>query len=638
MPGIRMAVPAALVAVLATGCVSLQVSGPITAVKDQDAGPAKVQLWPAPPNASLSATGIVSGFLEAARSGPSNQPIAAEYLTAPMQTVWKSDQNTVIVLADYSQSTPQVPGDEDTQEAPRNPLPDGKNQGNEADADSSVVQVQGTVVGRLDNGLYSADSDGATSPYSFTVTRTGKEGYRISQLPRDFGVLMERSDFESFYSRHVVYYENAQQHGDLVPTEMYLPTLDSDQQVADQMARLIVSGVPSRLSPALLDPVTGADFEGVDLGGDGEATVTIKGNGACSGDKQGACRDLAQQLAQSLGGLSTKVSAVVVHDQTTGKTTQTCYPDAALSDYNLSPVRPNENGIFYAISSTGGLEQLGSTGSTSVHTIAFGSNKAKFSAVAVEPGEPGVGDLPAMALVGQDGMTVYVPQQQGGSNVLATVFPTPSIQGGGTVSQLGWDAGELGEPGTLWFTYKLHGDTSVYRYAIADRTLQRVTVTGLPAGGKLDAISPAPDGDRVAAGYTDSGGDHEIVVAAAVPQPGGGYRIDLSDPEVVADAWNSITQFDWYNEDSLAVLGMQPSSQELGLYQIYADGSAVYDSLTSQPVQASPPSQASGFVWNVGGQPIAAAASGGRNLLYSLSVEGQDAQTLGKLTGTSPSY
>jgi hypothetical protein len=627
-----MAGLAALVAFLASGCVSLQVSGPITPVKDQDAGSAKVQLWPAPPNPNLNAAEIVSGFLEAARSGPSNETIAADYLVPAIHAQWQSEQDTVIVLSDYSQSTPQVLGEADSQEAPQKPPPGGgSNAGEEAGQDSVVVQVQGTVVGRLDNGLYSADSAAAT--YNFTVTGTGKGGYRISQLPQGFGVLMERSDFESFYSRHVVYYQNAQQPEALVPTEMYLPALDSDQQVADEMARRVVAGVPGRLSPALKDAVTGADFVSVDLSGDG-TIVTIKGNGACGAGRQNACQDLAKQLALSLSGLSAKVTTVAVHDETTGLTTSSEQPDTELSDYDLNPVRSDMNGVFYAISPDGGLEQLDSTGAASVHAVAFGSSKAKFSAVAVEPGEPGDGGLPPMALTGQDKTTVYVPQRQGEGDVLTTVFPTSTIQGGGTVGQLGWDSGD---PGALWFTYKLNGETSVYRYA--ERSLQRVTVTGLPAGARLDAVSPAPDGDRVAVGYTGMRGEHEIVVAAAVPQAGGGYSVDLSAPEVAADAWNSIVQFDWYNEDTLAVLGIQPSSQALGLYQIYADGSAVYDSLTSLPVQASPPSQASGFVWNVGGQPIAAAASGGQDLLYALSVEGQDAQSLGdKLLGTSPSY
>jgi hypothetical protein len=86
------------------------------------------------------------------------------------------------------------------------------------------------------------------------------------------------------------------------------------------------------------------------------------------------------------------------------------------------------------------------------------------------------------------------------------------------------------------------------------------------------------------------------------------------------------------------VLGTEPNSQSLGLYQLYADGSSVYDSLTAQPVDASPPSNADHFVWNSDGDPIASALNSGKEQLYELSVEGQDAQVLPNVFGTSPSY
>ena len=75
------------------------------------------------------------------------------------------------------------------------------------------------------------------------------------------------------------------------------------------------------------------------------------------------------------------------------------------------------------------------------------------------------------------------------------------------------------------------------------------------------------------------------------------------------------------------------------LYQLYADGSPVYDTLTQEPVQASPPSQADSFVWNAGGQPIAS-VSQDQDTLYTLSVEGQEAQPLGtsRVSGVYPGY
>ena len=46
----------------------------------------------------------------------------------------------------------------------------------------------------------------------------------------------------------------------------------------------------------------------------------------------------------------------------------------------------------------------------------------------------------------------------------------------------------------------------------------------------------------------------------------------------------------------------------------------------------------SDLVWNSDGDPIASAVNGGKEQLYELSVEGQDAQSLTDIYGTSPSY
>lgn len=636
--GIRAAGVTALVGLLASGCATLPSSGPITKVGEGDEGAAQVQTWPSPPSAGESPSDIVGGFLEAARSGASNQRIAAAYLTSAMQKTWQGEQNTVIVLADYSEGLPQSPADAGSQQDTNiSPADQAAGSAGGSDAPTTVAeQVQGTVIGQLGpQGLYGAQSGRGT--FQFTVEST-KAGYRISQLPDDFGVLMERSDFESSYSRHTVYYGNPQRPGYYVPTEMYLPVADTDSEVAGQMARLIVSRVPPPLSPAMQDAMTGADFVGLDLAGSGEAIVTIKANGACTKNLN-PCDELAQQLAQSLGGLSTKVDTVAVVDQSSGQSTQQHTPISGVAGYGLDEQgRTNPNREFFAVSSDGALESVNASGGVTDPDISFaGSSKVHFTQVAVAPGGIQNGDeLPDhVALLGSDGYSVYVAHRQGGSETLSDIFPGTVVQPGGTVGRLAWDSDSDPEVGgALWFTYTLNHVTSVYRYF--DGELSQVTVTGL-GGGSIVSVAPAPDGDRVAIGYAN-GQDDSIAVAAAVPQAGGGFNVNLGESEVVAAGWDSITQFDWYDEDSLAVLGLPPNAQELGLYQLYADGSPVYDTLTLQPVQASPPSQADGFVWNAGGQPIAAAVNQGKDMFYTLSVEGQEAQPLSGVSGISPSY
>jgi hypothetical protein len=375
----------------------------------------------------------------------------------------------------------------------------------------------------------------------------------------------------------------------------------------------------------------------VQLDGDGQATVTIDSNGAC-GKSPSPCGPLAQQLAQTLSAaLGSKVTSVVVSDKSTGMLTPPYAPNPQLADYaaGQSGQRTEPNRPVYALSPAGTLEQVNTSGSVGATPVALGDDKTPFTSVAAAPGQANSNGSPQFALVGQDNK-VYLARRQAGASVLDPIFPTSTTPVGGKVGQLGWD-----DEGALWFTDKLNGAVSVYRYS--GGSLTEVTVTNLDPGDQLSQVAPAPDGDRVAVEYTDAGGNYWIAIAAAVPQAVGAYSMDLSHREVVASSWNLITGFDWYSEDSLAVLGNQPSSQQAGLYQVYADGSAVYDSLTSQPVQASPPSQATGFVWNLGGQPIAVANAQGKPTLFTLSVEGQDAQALVNssgdvVLGTSPSY
>jgi hypothetical protein len=622
--GIRAAGLALLCACLLSGCVSLQQDSTVTKVQESDAGAAQVQIWPSPPSSTETASEIVSGFLEAARSGASNQKIAGDYLTSDMKKEWQGEQNTVIVLADYSESAPQNPDAESVQDGPN-----GTALGSDDDDGAPVVveQVDATELGQLDaSGLYSAQSK-LSATYNFTVKLT-KDGYRIAQLPQHFGVLMERSDFGSFYARHTVYYQNPQpgQNGRLVPTQIYLPSVNTDQQAAAQVAEVVVNGVPDPLSAVMRDAVSGARYLRMQVDGNGHTTVQIASNGACA-KSAGACDQLAQQLAQTLGALSTKYVSVQVTDTSSGQTTPPETPRPELSDYGLGQqVHSDGDRPFYAISPTGDLEELNTSGAVVHRSIPFGDSKVLFRSVTEQPGGTGLEDL---ALVGADATTLYEPRRQNGVEQLATVYPPAGGSAGGKVGRPGWDSF-----GNLWFTVVLpDGVTSVYRYD--GRSLDQVVVSGLNA--VPEEVVPAPDGDQIAVRYAGSAGE-QIAIAAVTRTADSGYALNMAGAQVVASSWKAVTDFDWYDENSLAVLGVQPGSGELGLYKIYTDGTAFYDSLTSQPVQASPPSQASGFVWTAAGQPIATAPVDGKNMLYTLSVEGQDAQPLSALTGTSPTY
>ena len=137
------------------------------------------------------------------------------------------------------------------------------------------------------------------------------------------------------------------------------------------------------------------------------------------------------------------------------------------------------------------------------------------------------------------------------------------------------------------------------------------------------------------AASTRSGSAESIVIGAAAVQADGSWTLDLTDAETVVDSWSGISDFGWYNEDSLSVLGTPATAASLRLYRLYADGSPVYDALTQQQVEPSPVTDTTDMCWNADGQPIVSTKEG---KLYQLSVEGQDAQPLTDGPVSSPSY
>ena len=619
---IRMAGLAAALSVVVSGCVSLQANGPVTAVTQGVSGSSQVQIWPSAPTSTESAAEIVTGFLEAARSGAANLSIADAYLTSAAQTAWKSEQNTVIVLADNSQTYPLQAG-QGTSSAQESPAADQQGASAPDSGFDATEQVQGDLIGEVgSSGLYSARNGAVT--YAFGLDYT-KNGFRIASLPSGFGVLMERSDFESSYSRHNVYFENAQYDSELIPTQIYLPAIDTDQDLAYAMTRFVVQSAADQPVAGVQDSLRGAVLKGVQLQNDGPATVTIDSHQACVNSNK-ACQDLSDQLAASLNSLSTKVSSVTVVDQANNNRAYPSASGSGLTTYEQSPAIAVGK-TFDAIADDGTVESVGTFGSGSSNPLAYGPAKTKFKQVALDPAQSG--SAPQLALVSQDGTKVYVPRKQDGSGQLTQVYPSSTVQSGGTVGALSWDA-----YGVLWFTVSQGGTTEVYRYGHG--SLSQVAVSG--ADGRITQVAAAPDGSRVAVAYKDATGDSWIKIGAVSSEGDSGWLLQLSQAETVAADWSQITDFDWYNEDSLAILGIQPNSQVLGVYQIYADGSSVYDSLTDQPVEAGPPANAQSFTWRSGGQPIAAAVNNGKNSLYQLFVEGQGAQLLSGVSGTSPSY
>lgn len=585
------------------GCVGLQTSGPVTPVTQADLGSSNVRTVPSPPFPGEEPSAIVSAFLQSAGSGPENADITNAYLTGSALDEWQQDQDNVLVLADTSQSPV----------TPVGPVSDT--------ATYATETFGGDLVGTLDdNQQYQAQA--VAMQYTFELTKT-KQGFRISHLPENFGVVVQQADFESEYVLQDIYFGNAAlNNSKLIPTQVYLPASDPDLATANELTDLELLGVPSRLGKAASSGVGQAARKGsVQFQADDMIQVTLAGT-PCS-KAHADCDLFAMQLAATFSNSlsSTKVNMVRVVDAGDSASGQASAPSSTY-DYGVGGRAKAPN--VFMVTADGQVERLSlnpnSTGGTDEpKAISIGSGKTKFGHVAVQPGQP----LPNFALTSQDGKNLYLVNQVPYAGELHAVFT------GNDISSLSWD-----ESGHLWFTAVSNGVTQVYRYS--DGNYYQVQLEGL--AGQVKSVAAAPDSDRVAIAYSAVGSStpaESIVIGAAAVQPDGSGTLDLTDAETVVDSWSSISDFGWYNEDSLSVLGTPATAASLRLYRLYADGSPVYDALTQQQVEPSPVTDTTDMCWNADGQPIVSTKEG---KLYALSVEGQDAQPLTDGPVSSPSY
>jgi hypothetical protein len=609
------------------GCVSLQSSGPVTPVTQAGVDYSQIQIWPSPPTVGESAGGVVDGFLQAARAGSAKGVIADDYLTGDALQDWKTDQNSVIVVADGSESSPQPTPtggqlSDGTGETTTDAIGSGTGSepdsgGDVGDEDNLTLTITADVLGVLDpHSEYTADA--GTQQYTFGLTRTA-QGYRISSLPAGFGVLLQQSEFESEYNERDVYFANAVMEGHLIPAQVYLPVTATDETVATELTGLVLSGVPTRLGASAQNGVSAAKLKRVDFEPDDTVQVTLAGQ-ACS-QPQADCDTLALQLAATFAtsGMSTKVSTVRVVDDGDGAFGQASDQDFS-SYYSYGIGQRGGKALWaYVITKDGQVERVGisaATQSATPTTIPIGPPKSAFGAVAVPVGA-GSTDL---ALTSADGTHLYVVSQSPYTGALHAVFT------GTRIGSLSWD-----QTGDLWFTAVVDGVTEVFRYS--DDDYAPVQVTGL--AGQVQAVAAAPDSDRVAVSYDVPGAGESIAIGTASSQADGTWTLDFTDSETVADAWTAVTDFGWYDEDALSVLGTIASGGQPRLYQLYADGSPVYDSLTSQSVQANPVADIKSVCWNADGQPIVSTEDGS---LYELSETGDSELLLTKDAGYSPSY
>ncbi|MCZ4498435.1 MAG: hypothetical protein JWQ74_988 [Marmoricola sp.] len=215
VPKARAALLAALLAVLlASGCTTLPVTGPIHTRPDSasDGGGQAPYFAPPGPVAGDDPAAVARGFLLATQANPPSTSVARSYLSDTAKATWKPVAGTVV----YDGAT--------------------------VVAVTGGVQVRLTGVHRLDaRGAWTGGTGSAATTMQLSMAMEDGE-WRIVDPPEELPV--PASYFRSLYVPLLVYFFD-RSGTVLVPTRIYLPR---GEQIASNLVRALLAGPSEAMS------------------------------------------------------------------------------------------------------------------------------------------------------------------------------------------------------------------------------------------------------------------------------------------------------------------------------------------------------------------------------------------------------
>ena len=214
------AVIAALLAPLLAACAVIPTSGPIQqgAEVGVETTDQVIRVIARPPQADMTPTQIVSGFLQASASFEDDHAVAREYLTPEAAVMWDPSLNVSVY-----DGVPTI-------------VPDGV----------TAVDMTATRVGSIDDeGRYEVALPGSLIEESFRMEFLDGN-WRIATPPQ--GLLLSRSDVDRAFRAFEVYFLDPT-FTTLVPDPRYFPV--DGPTPATALTRALLSGPTEWLAPAV---------------------------------------------------------------------------------------------------------------------------------------------------------------------------------------------------------------------------------------------------------------------------------------------------------------------------------------------------------------------------------------------------
>ncbi|MEJ3403497.1 LpqB family beta-propeller domain-containing protein [Rathayibacter sp. YIM 133350] len=489
---LRLAVAAATLLALLTGCASIPQSGSVHAAPPQNADDGlELDILARDPQAGASQAEILLGFIDAAASPQSDWETARKYLTSAWSDQWNPREGATV---DRSADRIYASTGELSMSLQVTPLADVSTHGQYAESDSSAP---------------------STLDYEFQKV---KGQWRISKAPQ--GIVIDRPTFQLVFGAYPLYFFDPS-FSYLVPDLRYFPrTLSTPAQVT----RELLAGP----SPWLAGAVVSAFPEGTSLTSDSvqvvSRTARVDLNAEALKADAGTLVRMKQQLTESLVGSVSTVGSVAISVNQIDQEV----PDSSVNAATTDPAIDSRALVLRA----GAFGFLAPTGDTIDPIAGISETVAALapSAVTLGPGQSAAAVLsPAgVALVRAGNPAVPLDDRP---NLIA-----PSVDGFGVVWSVPADA-----PGAM--------------KAYAPDGSANAVATSWPDATRIIAFRLSRDGTRLIA-LIDTGAGSRLVAAAIVRGDGDKRQVPLKlgPPLTLANVAGSPRDIAWVDESTVVSL------------------------------------------------------------------------------------
>ncbi|WP_354640827.1 LpqB family beta-propeller domain-containing protein [Kitasatospora camelliae] len=536
----------AVVALLATGCVTMPGGGPPERVEVPQGARAddlQVHVYPVAPHKGESPEDLLAGFLDSSNADEPRFSTARKYLTEAAGKRWNPEAGVVVVADNSLQTTVR---------------PNGTETGRE-------FSISGSQLGSVDaKRSYRAM---AGLPYQDKITFVketegpDKGEWRIDQLPE--GLIVDQTNFTNGYlAAHRYFFAPTDPSASkaasrvLVPDPIYLRRRSDPLTAA---AEALAAGPSAWLGPAVFSAMDGVRITTVSVGDNQVATVRV--DPVDLSGRPELCQKMAEQLFHTLADQQGKLQRLDL----TGAKGGCSVGESVAAQVAPGSLAGSSGTAQFSLQETGQLTRLQPDGPGSP----VGGELGQPPVGRPRPGEVGVRrDAAAAAVIGADGKGLYVTGFAESDKLGEAVVSSRAPQPAEGLASPSWDG-----RGDLWLVDRDPAGAKVLM--VRDRKAVPAQVDGLE-GRSVQALRISSDGVRIALVLKDG---HSRTVALGVVEHRGtpdAPQVRISGLRPLAPQLADIASVSWADSDQLLILGTEQGKLQQLRY-LGTDGSQSSD-------------------------------------------------------------